>query len=120
MSSIFSDITERKTTEDRMRHLSQYDALTDLPNRTVLRYRLDQLIDLAVRDGLRIGVLFLDLDRFKTINDSMGHKAGDRLLQTVAQRISGAVRQSDTVARMEGMSSSSCCPSCAGARTPRA
>lgn len=100
--SIFSDITERKTAEDRMRHLAQYDALTDLPNRTVLRHRLDQLIDLAVRDGLRIAVLFVDLDRFKTINDSMGHEAGDRLLQTVAQRLSGAVRQSDTVARMGG------------------
>jgi diguanylate cyclase (GGDEF)-like protein/PAS domain S-box-containing protein len=100
--SVFSDITERKTTEDRMRHLSQHDALTGLPNRTVLRYRLDQLIDLAVRDGLRIAVLFVDLDRFKTINDSLGHEAGDRLLQTVAQRISGVVRQSDTVARMGG------------------
>ncbi len=100
--SIFSDITDRKTAEDRMRHLAQHDALTDLPNRTVLRHRLDQLIDLAVRDGLRIAVLFVDLDRFKTINDSMGHEAGDRLLRTVAQRISGAVRQSDTVARMGG------------------
>lgn len=100
--SIFSDITQRKDAEERMRHLSEHDALTDLPNRIVLQHRLDQLIDLARRSGQRIAVLFLDLDRFKSVNDSLGHEAGDRLLQIVAQRLQGAVRQSDTVSRLGG------------------
>jgi diguanylate cyclase (GGDEF)-like protein/PAS domain S-box-containing protein len=100
--SIFSDISDRKAAEDRVRHLSQHDPLTDLPNRTLLRHRLDQLVEIAARDGLRIAVLFLDLDRFKVINDSMGHETGDLLLQAIARRIRDAVRRSDTVARMGG------------------
>jgi diguanylate cyclase (GGDEF)-like protein/PAS domain S-box-containing protein len=100
--SIFSDITERKSAENRLRYLAQYDALTELPNRSLLLHRLEQLIEQAARGALKIAVLFLDLDRFKIINDSMGHEAGDLLLQAVARRIRAAVRHSDTVARMGG------------------
>jgi diguanylate cyclase (GGDEF)-like protein/PAS domain S-box-containing protein len=99
---IFSDITERKAKEERLRYLAQYDALTDLPNRSLLLHRLEQLIELAARSSLRIAVLFMDLDCFKAVNDSLGHEAGDLLLQTVARRIRSIVRHSDTVARMGG------------------
>ena len=99
---IFSDVTEHKAAEERIQRLAQYDALTELPNRALLSNRLEQLIAMARRNGQRIAVLFMDLDRFKDVNDSMGHDAGDALLQTVARRITGAVRQSDTVARMGG------------------
>jgi diguanylate cyclase (GGDEF)-like protein/PAS domain S-box-containing protein len=100
--SIFSDVTERKSAEDKLRYLAHYDALTDLPNRSLLLHQLEQLIELAHRGGLRLAVLFLDLDRFKNINDSMGHEAGDQLLQAIARRIKSTVRHSDTVARMGG------------------
>jgi diguanylate cyclase (GGDEF)-like protein/PAS domain S-box-containing protein len=99
---VFSDITVRKEVEERIRHLAQHDALTDLPNRSVLMLRLEQLIELADRSKDRIAVLFLDLDGFKHVNDSLGHETGDLLLQTVARRIRSAVRHSDTVARIGG------------------
>ena len=99
---IFSDITIRKAAEERLRYLAQYDALTELPNRSLLLHQLEQLIELAVRSGLSIYVLFLDLDHFKAVNDAMGHEAGDVLLQTVARRIKGTLRQSDTIGRMGG------------------
>ncbi len=99
---IFSDITERKEREERVRHLAHHDALTDLPNRLLLNDRLAQAIAHAVRDGTRVAVMFLDLDRFKTINDSLGHSVGDKLLQHVARRLRGCVRASDTVSRLGG------------------
>jgi diguanylate cyclase (GGDEF)-like protein/PAS domain S-box-containing protein len=99
---LFSDVTERKAAEDRVVHLAQYDALTDLPNRVLLTDRLGQVIKAAQRDGSKVAVVFADLDRFKEVNDSLGHDAGDVLLQTVAQRLSEALRAEDTVARMGG------------------
>jgi diguanylate cyclase (GGDEF)-like protein/PAS domain S-box-containing protein len=99
---IFADISERKSAADRIQHFAQYDLLTELPNRVLLLDRLEQLIAASQRSTRRAAVMFLDLDRFKEINDSMGHDAGDLLLQVVAQRITGCVRQSDTVARMGG------------------
>jgi diguanylate cyclase (GGDEF)-like protein/PAS domain S-box-containing protein len=99
---IFSDITERKTAEERVARMARFDALTDLPNRVLLADRLEQAIKSARRAGTRVGVAFIDLDRFKEVNDSLGHNAGDALLQTVAKRLTEAVRAQDTVARMGG------------------
>src|SRR6185503_10581911 len=82
--------------------LAQHDLLTDLPNRLLLNDRLQQAISLARRHGHRIAVLFLDLDRFKHINDSLGHVIGDQLLQAVARRLKTCVRRSDTVGRQGG------------------
>ena len=99
---IFSDITVRKQAEQRMVHLAHYDALTDLPNRALLMDRLNQLTKSAQRRKSKVAVVFIDLDRFKEVNDSLGHDAGDVLLQTVAKRFSNAVREEDTVARLGG------------------
>ncbi len=99
---IFSDITARKKAEERMVHLAHYDALTDLPNRVLLMDRLNQLTKAAQRRKTKVGVVFIDLDRFKEVNDSLGHDAGDLLLQTLAKRLSRAVRDEDTVARLGG------------------
>ncbi len=86
----------------QMAHLAQHDALTDLPNRLLLNDRLDQAIALARRHGKQLAVMFLDLDRFKHINDSLGHTVGDQLLQSVAKRLTAGVRNSDTVCRQGG------------------
>ena len=99
---ITRDITERKRAEDRLSYLAHHDVLTDLPNRTLFNDRLSQAMIEAHRHGRRVGVLLLDLDRFKNINDTLGHEAGDRLLQAVARRLRQSVRQGDTVARLSG------------------
>ncbi|HEX7557745.1 MAG TPA: EAL domain-containing protein, partial [Usitatibacter sp.] len=96
------NITERKLAEQRIAHMAHHDALTGLPNRVLLRDRIQQAIAQAHRGGSQLAVLFLDLDRFKTINDSLGHQLGDRLLQSVASRILVCVREGDTVSRVGG------------------
>lgn len=98
----FRDLTQTKTNEERIRLLAYYDALTDLPNRSLFHDRLNQELQRALRGNHLVALLFLDLDRFKAINDSMGHGVGDRLLKEVAQRLVGCVRANDTVARMGG------------------
>ena len=96
------DITERKLAEERIRYVASHDALTDLPNRTLLTDRLNQAIAMARRSETAVWVAFLDLDRFKLINDSLGHAAGDALLTAVAARLRVLVRETDTVARLGG------------------
>ena len=100
--SIARDITEQAEAEKNIHFLAYYDVLTGLPNRTLLRDRLGQLMAVAHRDQQQFALLFMDLDRFKYINDSMGHSVGDRLLQAVALRIQAHVREEDTVARIGG------------------
>jgi diguanylate cyclase (GGDEF)-like protein/PAS domain S-box-containing protein len=96
------DITERKRAEARIEHLATRDALTGLPNRLLLNDRLAQYIHASRRSGLGFAVLFIDLDRFKTINDSLGHDVGDELLREVSSRLEGCVRKDDTLARLGG------------------
>lgn len=100
--SVTSDITEHKLSEERIQHLAHHDNLTDLPNRILFNDRLNQAIHLAKRDSREFALLYIDLDRFKTVNDSLGHAAGDELLKSVAKRIRDEVRESDTVARVGG------------------
>ncbi|MFZ5558531.1 MAG: bifunctional diguanylate cyclase/phosphodiesterase [Pseudomonadota bacterium] len=96
------DITERKRAEARIEHLATRDALTGLPNRLLLNDRLAQYIHSSRRTGQSFAVLFIDLDRFKTINDSLGHDVGDELLREVAARLEACVRKDDTLARLGG------------------
>jgi len=96
------DIAQRKRDEETIRHLAYYDALTDLPNRVLFTNRLNLMIAHARRNRQLLAVMFLDLDRFKTINDTLGHTIGDRLLQSVAQRVRRCLREVDTVARLGG------------------
>jgi diguanylate cyclase (GGDEF)-like protein/PAS domain S-box-containing protein len=96
------DITERKQAEEQLRHQAFHDSLTGLPNRQLLLDRLERAVESARREGHQIAVLLLDLDRFKDVNDALGHSAGDRLLKLVAARLLQAVRRSDTVARLGG------------------
>ena len=100
--AVVIDVTERKEAEREIQKLAYYDTLTGLPNRTLFLDRLRQALAQARREERKVGVLFLDLDRFKSINDSLGHAAGDMLLKYVARRLQGCVRQSDTVARLGG------------------
>jgi diguanylate cyclase (GGDEF)-like protein/PAS domain S-box-containing protein len=99
---VFHDVNMARSVVQEMTHLAQHDALTDLPNRLLLSDRLAQAISLARRNHHRLGLLFLDLDGFKNINDSFGHSIGDKLLQSVASRLLGCVRKSDTVSRQGG------------------
>ncbi|MBI4997571.1 MAG: EAL domain-containing protein [Rhodocyclales bacterium] len=96
------EIFERVQAEQRIWHVAHHDALTGLPNRTLLHDRLEQALAQALRDNHRVGVMFLDLDRFKSINDTLGHTVGDELLKQVAARIEAAVRAVDTVSRLGG------------------
>lgn len=100
--SVFSDITDKKNAEKRIAHLAYHDALTQLPNRLLLYERLEQALARARRHGNHLALLFLDLDRFKDINDSLGHPVGDELLKAVAARLNECVREEDTIARLGG------------------
>jgi diguanylate cyclase (GGDEF)-like protein/PAS domain S-box-containing protein len=99
---IFRDVSKAREAELRLRHLAQHDVLTGLPNRLLLNDRLSHAISLARRHGKLVAVLFLDLDRFKLVNDFQGHAVGDKLLQEIAKRLRATVRDSDTVARQGG------------------
>ena len=99
---VFHDVTAARALSVRLSHLAEHDSLTGLPNRLLLNDRLTQAIVLAERHRKQLAVLFLDIDRFKHINDSMGHAVGDRLLQSVAERLVACVRSSDTVSRQGG------------------
>jgi diguanylate cyclase (GGDEF)-like protein/PAS domain S-box-containing protein len=99
---VFHDVSATRALSLKMSHLAQHDSLTDLPNRLLLNDRLTQAMIHANRFKKRLAILFLDLDRFKHINDSLGHVIGDRLLQSVAQRLLSCVRGSDTVSRQGG------------------
>jgi diguanylate cyclase (GGDEF)-like protein/PAS domain S-box-containing protein len=97
-----TDITARKQSEQRIHHVAQHDVLTGLPNRSLLQDRLGQAVAYSVRCNHPVWVMLIDLDRFKFVNDSMGHKAGDVLLVTIAARLRSALRDTDTVARLSG------------------
>lgn len=99
---IFRDITERKQIEERLERLALYDALTGLPNRALFFDRMKQLLALAKRNQYSVAVLYMDLDRFKSVNDAFGHEAGDVLLVETAKRMSACTRKADTLARMGG------------------
>jgi diguanylate cyclase (GGDEF)-like protein/PAS domain S-box-containing protein len=99
---VFHDVSAARALAQKMTHLAQHDSLTNLPNRALLDDRLAQAISFAQRHHEKLAVLYMDLDRFKHINDSLGHTVGDHLLQSVGQRISECVRASDTVSRQGG------------------
>ena len=100
--SVFNDITETRQKDERIRHLAFHDALTGLPNRMLLQDRLGHSLEIARRDATQVAVMFIDLDRFKVVNDSLGHDVGDLLLIQVTQRLAHCLRKSDTVARQGG------------------
>jgi diguanylate cyclase (GGDEF)-like protein/PAS domain S-box-containing protein len=100
--AIFSDISERKLAQERIQQLAHYDVLTGLPNRVLFNDRLEQAMISAQRNHSRISLLFLDIDRFKQINDTLGHSTGDQLLQNVGRRLLECVREQDTVSRQGG------------------
>jgi len=102
MIGTHTDITERKNAEALIRQQAFFDTLTGLPNRRMLRYRLEQEIKRCRRESQHLAVLFIDLDHFKEVNDTLGHDSGDQLLIEAAQRLQHCVRESDTVARMGG------------------
>ncbi|WP_151705267.1 EAL domain-containing protein [Nitrincola alkalilacustris] len=99
---VFSDISHQKRSEAQLEHLTHYDPLTQLPNRLLLLSRLDHAVEQAQRSGHHVAALYMDLDRFKTINDSFGHSAGDEFLKAIATRIKYHLRKEDTLARLGG------------------
>jgi diguanylate cyclase (GGDEF)-like protein len=99
---VSADISERKAAEEKMHHLANYDPLTDLPNRSLMDDRLHQAIAAAKRDKANMALMFLDLDKFKPINDTLGHAVGDLLLKEASRRMLECVRESDTVGRIGG------------------
>ncbi len=100
--AVVHDITEQRRAEEAIRWQAHHDALTGLPNRALLYDRLNQVLAMSQRSGESAALLFLDLDDFKHVNDTLGHDAGDRLLQIVAARLTGCLRVEDTVARLGG------------------
>jgi len=96
------DVTEKKKAEERLHYLANYDSLTGLLNRALFRDRLSHAVERALRNRGVVAVLFIDLDRFKSVNDTLGHEFGDKLLQAVARRIKECLRKSDTIARLGG------------------
>jgi diguanylate cyclase (GGDEF)-like protein/PAS domain S-box-containing protein len=100
--TIFREITERKQVEQRLEHLALYDSLTGLPNRALFFDRMGQLLSLAKRNHFVLALLYMDLDHFKKINDTLGHEAGDLLLQEASKRMASSTRKADTIARMGG------------------
>ena len=96
------DITERKRAEERIRHMAHHDELTGLPNRTLIRDRLDEAVRNARRSGGQLALAFVDLDGFKLVNDGLGHNAGDELLQVVGTRMQACLRRTDTLGRLGG------------------
>ena len=101
-TGVIRDITERRKALDRIHHLAHHDALTNLPNRNLYIERVERAIYRAERSDKPLALMFVDLDKFKPINDELGHEAGDAVLKTVAERMLSCVRQSDTVARFGG------------------
>ena len=102
VANLHHEIEERKLAEERIRHLAQHDGLTGLPNRSLFEHRLEEQIRLAGLRGTRLAVLFIDLDRFKHVNDSLGHHEGDLLLKSLAERLSQSVSGKRTLARIGG------------------
>jgi len=99
---LIKEINERRRVEDNLKHLAHHDALTNLPNRLLLDARLEHAIERAKRGNLQVAVMFIDLDHFKNINDSLGHDVGDKLLVSISKRLLNCVREDDTVARLGG------------------
>jgi diguanylate cyclase (GGDEF)-like protein len=102
IATFFEDITERSNAEQQIQKMAYFDQLTELPNRSLFFDRLDQAMARAIREKNSLALFFLDIDRFKNINDSLGHSAGDQLLKGVAQRFKQQIRSSDTLARLGG------------------
>ncbi len=100
--SVMTDISTLKQTQERFQHLAHHDPLTDLPNRLLFHARLEHALERAKRENFLVAVMYIDLDNFKQVNDSLGHPVGDQLLQEVAKRISGRLREQDTVSRVAG------------------
>ena len=101
-AALIGDITKRKQDEERIRHQANYDALTGLPNRTLFLDRLNQSLVRMKRTGKKLGLLFIDLDGFKLVNDTLGHDIGDMLLQEASRRLIDCIRKGDTIARLGG------------------
>lgn len=99
---VISDVTERGESEEKIRRMAYFDQLTGLPNRFLLQDRFQQATAAAERNGRRVGGMFIDLDKFKEINDNFGHDAGDEVLRRVSDRISGCLRGNDTLSRIGG------------------